>query len=105
LRVPQAQPVPFVQIAPRCITPVTVVWANVEMWARAFCDCAKKIRHWAGVSLLLAELVPHQVTSILPLSAAVIHGPMALFVPDPLLMRTGTVNVVAWSRETVRKTR
>src|SRR4051794_37764140 len=83
---------------------VAVVCAKVGMLCNAFNDCAKNTFHCAVVSLLLAAVVPHQVMFTLPASPAVIHGPIALFVPDPLLTRTGTDHVAAWSRDVVRKT-
>src|SRR3954447_11179270 len=86
------------------MTSVAVTCAKVGVRSSAFSDWLKKTFHCAVVSLLLAAVVPHQVMFTLPASPAVIHGPIALFVPVPLLTRIGTDQVAAWSREEVKNT-
>ena len=93
IRVPLAHPVPFVQIAPVCITPETALCVMVGTLAKAFCVCAISTFQFAVVSMLLAAGVPHHMMFTLPASPPSIHALSDDFASGPLLTRTGVLHV------------
>src|SRR6266481_6038785 len=91
-------------MGPTCMTGVAVVWLRVGTADVALRDCTENTFHCAVGSLALPALVPHQAMSTLPALPPEIHAPIAVLVPDPLLTRTGTVQVAPWSFDAAIKT-